>query len=325
LFWSFASVIIYRLKWWESGILNGRSHCAKCNHTLWFFELIPIISWLKNLWKCRYCKESISSIYPFLELSTWILFCLIWYFLIDFSLIISLETNEIIKLLFWLIIWFITVIYSFYDILFLEIHDWIMLTWIILAVFFIILESFWYINIFSYLNYSNENMLQNIIWIWILIFSILIYYIIIFKELELKYDFWILFAILITNYLFLNYFWLNIQDNLAINVSIWIFIIFSFLFVQIAVSWWAWMWWWDLRIAILLWLMVWYTFSIETLFLTYIIWSIISIFIVLYWKLRLGFKEKINTMVPFWPFLALWFFTALFLQVPITEIIQMYL
>ena len=325
MFWSFASVIIYRLKLGEIWIMWWRSHCAKCNNILWALELIPIFSWIKNFWKCKYCKEKISAIYPFLEISTWILFILIWYFLIDLNLLISWDSNEIIKLWFWLVIWFITIIYSFYDILFLEIHDWVMLSWIILSVLFLILESFQITNIFSYLNYSNLTLIENITWIIILIISIVLYYIIIFKELDLKYDYIILFFIWLLNFLFLNYFELNIYNNLFINIWVWIFIIFNFLFLQIAVSNWAWMWGWDLRIAILMWLLLWYSFSVESLFFTYIIWSIISIFIVLLSKFKNWFKTTFNSQIPFWPFLALWFFTILFIQKPLRELIEIYI
>ena len=325
LFWSFASVIIYRLKSGESGILNGRSHCPKCNHILWSLELIPIFSWIKNLWKCKYCKAKISSIYPLLEISTWILFFLIWYFLIDFNLILNWNLNEVIKLFFWIIIWFITIIYSFYDILFLEIHDWVMLFSIIFSIIFLILDWFWIINIFGYFHNWNFNLIQNIIWLTILVTSISLYYVIIFKELDLKYDFLILFIIWLLNFLFIKNFWVWVQENIFINSSIWVFIIFLFLFFQIAISGWAWMWWGDLRIAILMGLLLWYTFSIEGLFLTYIFWSIISIFIVILSKFKNWFNTTFNSQIPFWPFLALWFFGIIFWQKNLTEIINLYL
>ena len=325
LFWSFASVIIYRLKSEESGILTGRSHCPKCNHILWAMELIPIFSWLKNLWKCKYCKAKISSIYPFLEISTWILFALIWYFLVDFNLILSWNWLEFIKLFFWLIVWFITIIYSFYDILFLEINDKVMAFGIIFILFFVLLEIFGITNIFSYLSYSNLTLSQNLIWFWILIISIIWYYIIIFKELEFKYDFLILALVFLLNFWFLKYFNLWITNNLSINLSIWIFIIFVFLFLQIAVSGWAWMWGWDLRIAIFMWLLLWYSFAIEWLFFTYIIWSIISILAVIISKFKNWFKTTFNSQIPFWPFLALGTFAILFYQKTLTEILNFYL
>lgn len=325
LFGSFSSVIIYRLKTWESWILTWRSHCPKCNHILWSLELIPIISWIKNLWKCNYCRAKISSIYPFLELSMWLLFTLIWYFLIDFNLIINWDLNEIIKLFFWLIIWFITIVYSFYDILFLEIHDWVMISWIVLSIIFIILESFWITNTLSYLNsFSQTDILLNIISIIILISTIWLLYIIMFKELKLIYDFIILFWIWVIIYLFLNLTNSSYLDFIAINSSIWIILIFSFLFIQIAISDWKWMGWWDLRIAILLWILVWFSFSIETLFFTYIIWSIISVLILLIEKIKKWFSSQTNTQVPFWPFLALWFFTAIFMQKSFNELALFY-
>jgi leader peptidase (prepilin peptidase)/N-methyltransferase len=324
LFGSFASVIIYRLRSGESWILNWRSHCPKCNHTLWAFELIPIFSWLKNFWKCKYCKAKISIIYPFLEISTWILFSLIWYFLIDVNLILIWNFNEILKLFFWLVISFISIIYSFYDILFLEIEDKTMIFWIIFVVFLLLLQSFWIINIIEYFN-NNSSLLENILWFLILIFSIFAYYFIMFKELEFKYDFLILFLIFWIIFGFLKYFWLNINDNIFLNASIWIYIIFVFLFLQIAVSGGAWMWGGDLRIAIFMGLLLWYSFSIEWLFLTYIFGSLISIFIVLYQKIKKWFKTKINTQIPFWPFLALWTFAWIFLQKSIFEIIGLIL
>ena len=147
LFWSFASVLIYRLKNREKWIIWWRSHCTKCNNILKCIDLIPIFSWLKNKWKCKYCKEKISSIYILLELSTWLLFALIWYFLLDYNLIFSLDFAEITKMIFWLSIWFITIVYTFYDILFLEVHDWVLLAWISIVILWLILQTIFYLLI----------------------------------------------------------------------------------------------------------------------------------------------------------------------------------
>ena len=332
LFWSFSSVIIYRLKSGEKGIMGGRSHCAKCNHVLWFFELIPIFSWLKNLWKCKYCKDKISAIYPFLEISTWILFTLIWYFFIDLNLLIVWDINEIIKLFFWLIIGFITIIYSFYDILFLEIHDWVMITWIILSILIIILQSFWIINIIPYFQVLDLNVIKNNILeinhsIWLLIVSIIWLYFIMLKELKEVYDILILVWIWILTYLFSIFFTTNINflDFPAINALIWVLIIFIFFFLQIIISGWAWMWWGDLRIAILIGLLLWYSFSIEWLFATYIVWSIIWISAIIFSKFKNWLNTTFNSQIPFWPFLALGFFIVLFIQIPLTKLIEIYL
>jgi len=331
MFWSFSSVIIYRFKTWESGILSWRSHCPKCNHTLWAFELIPIISWVKNLWKCKYCKEKIPKIYPLLEISTWILFTLIWYFLIDYNLIFWLDTNELIKLWFWLIVWLLSIIYTFYDILFLEIHDWIMLTWVILAITAIILESFWLLNIIPYFSILSSEIISNniseiISSIILLIISIISLYIIMLKELNEIIDIVILVFIWFLIYLFNMFFTTNIYllDFVAINALIWVLIIFLFFFLQIIISKWAWMWGWDLRIAIFIWLILWYSFSIEWLFFSYMAWSIIWILFIIFSKIKKWFKTKLDTQIPFWPFLAIWFFIAIFLQKDIMNLIQIY-
>ena len=70
---SFLNSVIYRL---EKGIsfLRGRSFCPKCNHTLNWMDLIPILSYVFLGGKCRYCKAKISPQYPIVELITGLLF-----------------------------------------------------------------------------------------------------------------------------------------------------------------------------------------------------------------------------------------------------------
>ena len=55
--------IAHEQKW--SG---GRSACPACGHTLGFFDLIPLFSWLFLRGKCRYCKAPVSVRYPLTEL-----------------------------------------------------------------------------------------------------------------------------------------------------------------------------------------------------------------------------------------------------------------
>jgi prepilin signal peptidase PulO-like enzyme (type II secretory pathway) len=312
LFWSFASVLIYRLKSGEKWILNGRSHCPKCNNILEALELIPIISWVKNLWKCHYCKEKISNIYPFLELSTWILFSLIWYFLIDYNLIYTLDLLEIWKLFFWLSIWFITILYTFYDLLFLEIHDWIMISWISLWIIFLSVNTILYNNLLI----SISSILLSITIIgWL--------YIIMLKELKEVYDVLIIILSIILLYLYKLIFWIDLTSIQVFNWVIWALSIFIFFFLQILISKWAWMWWWDLRIAIMIWLLLWTSLIFPALMLTYMIWSIIWIIFVIYWKINKKWTT-INAQIPFWPFLALWFFITIFYNTEILNIMSIY-
>ena len=48
--------------------LKGRSRCPHCNKTLFWYELIPIVSFVVQLGKCRSCKEKISLQYPIVEI-----------------------------------------------------------------------------------------------------------------------------------------------------------------------------------------------------------------------------------------------------------------
>ena len=75
---SFLNSVIFRTQKGES-FLKGRSYCPKCKHTLSFFDLIPIFSFIFLKGKCRYCKEKISWQYPLVELATGIIFLFTFY------------------------------------------------------------------------------------------------------------------------------------------------------------------------------------------------------------------------------------------------------
>jgi leader peptidase (prepilin peptidase)/N-methyltransferase len=66
---SFLNVVIYRLPEKKSIIKPG-SHCPQCNTKLKAIDLIPVVSFVINGGKCRYCDASISWQYPFVELLT---------------------------------------------------------------------------------------------------------------------------------------------------------------------------------------------------------------------------------------------------------------
>jgi prepilin signal peptidase PulO-like enzyme (type II secretory pathway) len=74
---SFLNCVIYRLNTGES-FLRGRSFCPYCKHILSWKDLIPIFSFLILKGKCRYCGKKISFQYPLVEISTGILFVLIF-------------------------------------------------------------------------------------------------------------------------------------------------------------------------------------------------------------------------------------------------------
>jgi len=63
---SFLNVLILRTPLKES-ITFKRSHCMSCGHTLAWYDLFPLFSYLFLGGKCRYCKEHISCQYPIIE------------------------------------------------------------------------------------------------------------------------------------------------------------------------------------------------------------------------------------------------------------------
>lgn len=82
---SFLNCAAWRIAHKES-FLKGRSHCPECGHTLGFWDLIPIFSWLFLKGKCRYCKRKVSVRYLLTELAFGLLSvgCLLCY---DLSLL----------------------------------------------------------------------------------------------------------------------------------------------------------------------------------------------------------------------------------------------
>ncbi len=329
-FWSFASVIIYRLRHNESGIFFGRSHCPKCNHILWALELIPLFSYLKNKWKCKYCEKKIPLFYPILELSFWIAFSLVWYFLIDFNLIISWNLLEIFSAVFWLYIVFLSMILFFYDILYLEINELVMLL-LIIPIFLVLIWQTFYPDFFiiktlsSATDYISSTL---VIASFISFFWILWLYTIILKELDLKWDFLILFFIIWIIILFKNIFEVDLSLIPILSGFIWALAIFIFFFLQIAISNGRWMGWWDLRIAIFMGLILWISFSFAWVMFSYILWSIIWVWIIIFNRMKKSKKELektwslANTQVPFGPFLVMWLFTVLFFNQEITDLIN---
>ncbi len=70
---SFYNVVILRSLSGES-IVFPPSKCPKCNHKLYPWHNIPVISYIFLRGKCHFCKEKISIQYPIIELLTMILF-----------------------------------------------------------------------------------------------------------------------------------------------------------------------------------------------------------------------------------------------------------
>ena len=101
---SFLNVVIYRLPLGIS-VAKGRSYCPSCNHTLTWYDLFPIFSYLFLKGKCRYCKAKIPMRDTVLELIGGLIGILCfhvyqfsWDTLIVFSIIMILLTISMIDI-----------------------------------------------------------------------------------------------------------------------------------------------------------------------------------------------------------------------------------
>lgn len=74
---SFLNVVVLRMNTGRS-VVTGRSACARCNHTLRWYELVPVFSFIGLRGKCRTCRNHISVQYPIVELITGIVFMLLY-------------------------------------------------------------------------------------------------------------------------------------------------------------------------------------------------------------------------------------------------------
>lgn len=121
---SFLSVIIFRFPDLKS-ITMGRSACPKCRKKINNYDLIPLVSYIVLLGKCRNCREKISIIYPVIELFTGTLF-----------LLLALSINGAAMLVPYLVLGALSVIIFFYDAKYLEIPE--IFLWLLLLISIII-------------------------------------------------------------------------------------------------------------------------------------------------------------------------------------------
>ncbi len=102
---SFLNVIILRYNTGESVVKTG-SRCFSCGQGLKWFELIPILSFLMQKGKCRNCKSKISWQYPLVELTTGVVFLLIFH----------VTHYALLVMGYWLLIACLLIIIAVYDI-----------------------------------------------------------------------------------------------------------------------------------------------------------------------------------------------------------------
>ncbi len=74
---SFLNVCIYRIPAGKS-IVYPPSSCGSCGHKLSFLDMIPVLNYIINKGRCRYCKEKYSLQYPIIELLNAVMYLVIF-------------------------------------------------------------------------------------------------------------------------------------------------------------------------------------------------------------------------------------------------------
>ncbi len=75
---SFLNVVITRLPQREQVAL-GRSCCPHCRHSLLWFDIIPLFSYIRLQGRCRWCGAAIPYRYPLVELAGALLALALWF------------------------------------------------------------------------------------------------------------------------------------------------------------------------------------------------------------------------------------------------------
>lgn len=110
---SFLNVVIFRFNTGKK-ITSGRSICMTCSRTLRWYELIPVLSYVLQLGKCRRCSERISHQYPLVELVTGAVFVLIAYHFLPALFFVPI--TFLFLVVFYVFLFSILIVISVYDI-----------------------------------------------------------------------------------------------------------------------------------------------------------------------------------------------------------------
>lgn len=94
----------------KATLMKDRSHCLHCGHTLAWYDLVPLFSWVSTGGKCRYCHKFIGWFEPSIEIATAAIFALSYIYWPE-----SLMGIEIIRFVLWLIAVVLLVILFAYD------------------------------------------------------------------------------------------------------------------------------------------------------------------------------------------------------------------
>lgn len=135
---SFLNVVSLRYepgnKVFDLKIINGRSNCLHCHTKLKWYELIPLLSFIIQLGKCRSCGNKLSWQYPIVELLSGLIFVLVPYTLVD-------SGYTLMAILIWILIFLLFLLLSIIDFRHYIIPDSINLSLAILGVILVFLPT----------------------------------------------------------------------------------------------------------------------------------------------------------------------------------------
>ncbi len=120
---SFINALVYRLH--EKKSLFTRSACPKCGAKIYWFDNIPILSFILLHRRCRQCQAKISWQYPLVEMSTAILFLFVFLKTFQQFSIFNLQFSILIIKNFLII--FTGLFVFLYDLKYLEVEDKVVL------------------------------------------------------------------------------------------------------------------------------------------------------------------------------------------------------
>ncbi len=110
---SFLNCLAWRLYHNES--LWGRSACPKCHKKIYWYDNVPLLSYLALGGKCRHCRQKIAIQYPLVELATACLFLLAFslhFFGNEVDLFLTFSSRPLwLMVRDWLLISFLVVIF----------------------------------------------------------------------------------------------------------------------------------------------------------------------------------------------------------------------
>ena len=134
---SFLNMLIYRLPLGISLTNPKRSTCTTCNHTILWYENIPVLSYLFLKGKCSNCENKISIFYPIIELLTAVVTLLLY---------IKLGLN--IKFYFMLFIFYILIVLSCIDLRYKAVPDYLLVLLVAVTITYLIVYKIETLSVF---------------------------------------------------------------------------------------------------------------------------------------------------------------------------------